>query len=39
MQGTRSLYSVRLKGFETVRAYLDDFWGKALKRLASKARR
>ncbi|NOT34629.1 MAG: winged helix-turn-helix transcriptional regulator [Candidatus Eisenbacteria bacterium] len=37
--GTRSLYSVRLKGFESARAYLDDFWGIALRRLEERSRR
>lgn len=38
-EGTRSVYAVRAKGFESVRAYLDDFWGAALKRLEQRARR
>ena len=38
-EGTRSLYSIRARGFDSVRAYLDDFWGEALERLARKARR
>lgn len=38
-EGTRSLYAVRMRGFESVRAYLDDFWGVALERLAERSRR
>lgn len=38
-EGTRSLYSIRTRGFDSVRAYLDDFWGEALQGLARRARR
>jgi DNA-binding transcriptional ArsR family regulator len=38
-EGTRSLYSIRAKGFDSVRAYLDDFWGSALRGLESRAKR
>ena len=31
--GTRSVYSVRVQGFASVRAFLDDFWDVALARL------
>jgi DNA-binding transcriptional ArsR family regulator len=31
--GTRNLYSVRVQGFQDVRAYLDEFWSVALARL------
>ena len=36
--GTRSVYSVRVQGFASVRAYLDDFWDTALARLEELAR-
>jgi DNA-binding transcriptional ArsR family regulator len=32
-EGTRSVYSVRVLGFASVRAYLDTFWDTALARL------
>jgi predicted transcriptional regulator len=38
-EGTRSLYAVRVQGFASVRAFLDEFWGAALARLAQLARR
>jgi DNA-binding transcriptional ArsR family regulator len=31
--GTRSLYSVRVQGFASVRTFLDEFWDIALARL------
>ncbi|MBC7842052.1 MAG: winged helix-turn-helix transcriptional regulator [Gemmatimonadaceae bacterium] len=31
--GTRNVYSVRVQGFQDVRAYLDEFWSVALARL------
>jgi DNA-binding transcriptional ArsR family regulator len=37
--GTRSIYSVRVQGFASVREFLDDFWDVALARLESMARR
>lgn len=37
--GTRSVYSVRVQGFASVRAFLDEFWDLALARLAELARR
>ncbi len=36
-EGTRSLYSVRVQGFASVRDYLDDFWDSALGKLAALA--
>jgi DNA-binding transcriptional ArsR family regulator len=38
-EGTRNLYSVRLQGFATVRAFLDDFWDTALDRLQELSRK
>ena len=37
--GNRHIYSVRLQGFASVRAFLDDFWEVALGRLEELARR
>ena len=37
-QGRQCLYSVRLQGFSSVRAFLDGFWDVALERLADLAR-
>ena len=37
--GTRSVYSVRVQGFASVRAFLDEFWDTALARLSELARR
>ena len=37
-EGTRSLYSVRLEGFASVRDFVDDFWDAALGRFAALAR-
>lgn len=31
--GNRTLYAVRMQGFASVRAYLDEFWDTALARL------
>ena len=31
--GASNLYSVRVQGFASVRAYLDEFWTAALERL------
>ena len=33
MMGTRSVYTVRVQGFASVREFLDDFWDVALARL------
>jgi DNA-binding transcriptional ArsR family regulator len=38
-RGARSVYSVRLQGFASVREFLDDFWDSALHRLAALARK
>jgi DNA-binding transcriptional ArsR family regulator len=38
-QGTRNVYSVRLQGFASVRAFMDDFWGIALNRLQELSRK
>jgi DNA-binding transcriptional ArsR family regulator len=35
--GTRRLYSVRPKGFQEVRAFLDEFWDDRLERLKREA--
>jgi DNA-binding transcriptional ArsR family regulator len=32
-EGARNLYSVRMRGFDNVRAFVDDFWASALDRL------
>ena len=37
-EGTRSLYTVRVAGFTTVRAFMDQFWDTALERLQELAR-
>ena len=37
--GTRSVYAVRVQGFASVRAFLDEFWDVALARLTELARR
>ena len=37
-QGAKSVYSVRMQGFATVRDFVDAFWDSALDRLASLAR-
>lgn len=37
-EGTRSVYSVRVQGFRTVRDFVDAFWDTALDRLAALAR-
>ena len=36
--GTRSVYTVRLEGFASVRDFVDAFWDAALQRLAALAR-
>lgn len=33
--GARSLYAVRVQGFASVRAFVDDFWDAALDRLSA----
>lgn len=38
-EGTRHLYAVRMRGFVTVREFLDEFWDSALDRLEALARR
>lgn len=38
-EGTRHRYAVRLSGFASVRAYLDEFWDTALARLESLSRK
>jgi DNA-binding transcriptional ArsR family regulator len=38
-EGTRSVYAVRLQGFASVRAFVDEFWDTALARLEALARR
>ena len=37
--GTRNVYSIRMKGFASVREFVDDFWDTALARLEELARR
>ena len=37
-EGTRSLYTVRVAGFTTVRAFMDQFWDTALERLQQLAK-
>ncbi|MFM9938164.1 MAG: ArsR/SmtB family transcription factor [Hyphomicrobiaceae bacterium] len=37
-EGTRNVYSVRLKGFASVREFMDDFWTSALERLQELSR-
>lgn len=37
--GTRNIYTIRMKGFASVRAYLDDFWDTALSRLEELSKR
>ena len=38
-EGAKNLYSVRMKGFASVRDYLDGFWDSALTRLEELARK
>ncbi len=38
-EGTRNVYSIRLKGFASVREFLDDFWDAALTRLQELSRK
>ena len=37
--GTRNIYSVRMQGFASVRAFVDDFWASALVRLEELAKK
>jgi DNA-binding transcriptional ArsR family regulator len=36
--GARNIYSIRMQGFASVRAFVDDFWDTALARLEELAR-
>ena len=38
-KGTRNIYSIRMRGFASVREFLDEFWDTALARLEELARR
>jgi DNA-binding transcriptional ArsR family regulator len=38
-EGARNLYSIRMQGFASVRAFVDEFWDTALARLEDLARR
>jgi DNA-binding transcriptional ArsR family regulator len=38
-EGARNVYSIRMKGFASVREFVDDFWDTALARLEELARR
>jgi DNA-binding transcriptional ArsR family regulator len=38
-EGTRNLYSVHMRGFASVREFVDEFWDTALARLEELARR
>ncbi len=38
-EGGRTLYAVRVQGFTSVRAFMDDFWDTALARLQDLSRR
>jgi DNA-binding transcriptional ArsR family regulator len=38
-EGTRNVYSIRLRGFASVREFLDDFWDVALHRLQELSRK
>jgi DNA-binding transcriptional ArsR family regulator len=37
--GTLNLYAVRIQGFASAREFLDDFWGTALHRLETMAKK
>jgi DNA-binding transcriptional ArsR family regulator len=37
--GTRNIYSIRMRGFASVRDFVDDFWDTALANLEELARR
>jgi DNA-binding transcriptional ArsR family regulator len=36
--GARNIYAIRMQGFASVRAFVDDFWDTALARLEELAR-
>jgi DNA-binding transcriptional ArsR family regulator len=38
-EGTRNIYSIHMRGFASVRAFVDEFWDTALARLEKLARR
>lgn len=38
-EGVRSVYAVRVQGFASVRAFLDEFWDVALSRLEELAKK
>jgi DNA-binding transcriptional ArsR family regulator len=38
-EGTRNIYSVHMRGFASVREFVDEFWDTALARLEELARR
>jgi DNA-binding transcriptional ArsR family regulator len=38
-EGARNLYSIRMRGFASVREFVDDFWDTALARLEELAKR
>jgi DNA-binding transcriptional ArsR family regulator len=38
-QGTRNIYSVRMRGFASVREFVNEFWDTALARLEELAQR
>ena len=38
-KGTQNIYSIRMRGFASVREFLDEFWDTALARLEELARR
>jgi DNA-binding transcriptional ArsR family regulator len=37
--GRNNIYSIRMKGFATVRDFVDDFWDSALSRLQALAKK
>ena len=37
--GVRNLYSIRMRGFASVREFVDDFWDTALARIEELAKR
>jgi DNA-binding transcriptional ArsR family regulator len=38
-EGSRHVYAIRIKGFASVRAFLDEFWDTALARLEMLSRK
>lgn len=38
-EGTRNIYSIRMRGFASVREFVDDFWDTALANIEELARR